>query len=98
MSFALKLVNGVPRMVNLAASIYDETFVTPSTITAGTPITLPNSGTYTGIDLEVYFNGAKMTVIYDYNYVGSGTRTQISMTFDLVAGAEPDLIRFRKEV
>ena len=39
-----------------------------------------------------------MTVIYDYNYVGSGTRTQISMTFDLVAGAEPDLIRFRKEV
>jgi len=30
--------------------------------------------------------------VFDYNYVGSGTRTQITMTFDLVAG---DVIRFR---
>ena len=68
------------------AEIYDETYVPGGTVTAGTSITLPNSGTYTAKDLKVELNGQLMEAVIDYNYVGSAPRTQLQMTFDLVLG------------
>lgn len=73
--------------------IYDEIIVVGSTITTGTNITLPNSQTYTDVELEVYLNGQLLETVTDYNYVGGlPPRTQIAMTFDLMAG---DRLRFR---
>lgn len=74
-------------------TIYDEIIAVGSTITTGTPITLPNSQTYIDTELEVYLNGQLLEDTGDYTYVGSlPPRTQIAMTFDLVAG---DRLRFR---
>jgi len=100
----VQTINGVLRGVDLAADIdiYDEELTvvsgTPGAdeinpITAGNPVTLPNSGTYQGVELEIHLNGQKMEDGMDYAYVGSGTRTQITFTFDLEVG---DLINFRK--
>lgn len=104
----LRLSNGVPRSFDEAASgtIYDEHLTVvesgatgPNEInvadaTTGTPITLPNSGTYEGADLQVYLGGDFIEDSFDYNYVGSGTKTQIAFTFDLLIG---DRVRFRVE-
>lgn len=98
MAKKLALVSGVPRMVDESASpvIYDETYTVPSNITAGTPITLPNSGSYTGEELEIRLNGVRMDSGIDYNFVGGAPpRTQVVFTFDLVGGSYPDLINFR---
>lgn len=106
MAKKLALLNGVPRMVDESAAptIYDQHIdivvsgasgpnqLNQSSATAGTSITLPGGGTYQGAELEVYFNGARIESVIDYNYVGTGTRTQISFTFDLLAS---DRIRFR---
>jgi hypothetical protein len=91
----LRLDNGVPRSFDEAASstIYDQATVVGSTITTGTPVTLPASGTYDSQELEVYLNGQVLDDVVDYNFEGSPPRTQVSFTFDLVAG---DRIRFRK--
>ena len=108
MAKKLALVNGIPRMIDESASptIYDDYIdivtsgasgpnqLNESSVTAGTPITLPNSGTYMGLELEVYFNGTRIEDVLDYNFVGSGTRTQVSFTFDLKA---TDRIRFRTD-
>jgi hypothetical protein len=61
-------------------------------ITSGTPISLPGSQTYTGSELKVFLNGNSLEYVVDFSYVGSGARTQISVTFDLVVG---DRLRFR---
>jgi hypothetical protein len=91
----LKLVNGIPRMQIVSVDdveIYDETILVDTVIETGTPITLLNSGTYNGDELEVRLNGQRLESLIDYNYVGSAPRTQIEMTFDL----EPDdKLRFR---
>ena len=97
--YALKLVNGIPRMQIIAATsgaVYDKTYTVPGGgISAGTPITLPDAGTYEDIDLEVFRGGQFLEPGgIDYNYVGSGTRTQITLTEDL---SEGELIRFRVE-
>jgi len=89
----LKLVNGIPRMVETITSIYDETYTVSGTITTGTAITLPASETYTDVELKVYLNGVFLEPVLDYNYVSSPPRTQIQMTFDLV---DTDLLRFKK--
>jgi hypothetical protein len=93
----LQLVSGIPRMVteSSAVTIYDQTFTVISDITTGTPITLPSAGTYTGEELEVRLNGIRMDSGIDYNFIGSPPRTQISFTFDLVGGSNPDYINFR---
>jgi len=101
----LRLVNGRPKMQDEAAggvTIYDENLEvvsgTPGAgeiegpINTGVAITLPSSQTYSDDELEVYLNNMRLDSVYDYNYVGSGSRTQISMTFDLEVG---DIIRFR---
>jgi len=84
-------------MVDESASpaIYDQTYTVPSLITASTAITLPASGTYSGEELEVRLNGIKQDSGIDYNFVGSGTRTQISFTFDLYGSPSADVINFR---
>lgn len=106
MAKKLALVNGLPRMVEESGTpvIYDDyiDIVASGAVgdnqldevnaTTGTSISLPNSGEYTADELEIYLNGNRMEDIIDYNYVGAGTRTQISFTFDLIAG---DRIRFR---
>lgn len=74
-------------------TIYDQVIVVNTTITTGTNITLPSSQTYSDVELEVYLNGQLMQSVVDYNYVGAlPPRTQIAMTFDLIAG---DRLRFR---
>lgn len=97
----LELVNGIPRMQPEAANpaIYDETIEIVSSgattgqlngpITAGTPVTLPNSRTYVGDELEVYLDGDRLKPVFDYNYNSS---TTVTFTFELKAG---DVIRFR---
>lgn len=104
----LALINGLPRMTAESAAlpdIYDDYLTVVSSgasganeinladAEAGDNITLPNSGSYEGDDLEVYLNGNLLDVVFDYNYVGTGTRTQITLTFD---AAVDDVIRFRK--
>lgn len=102
----LRLVNGIPRMVDESASptIYDDYLlvkisgasgpneINESDAQTGDEIALSNSGTYESAELEVRLNGQRLRPVNDYNYVGSGTRTKISMTFDLIAG---DRIDFR---
>lgn len=92
----LRIINGVPRSFEESSSpaIYDETLNVVSTITTGTPVTLPVSGTYDSAELEVYLNGQRLTVIEDYGYVGTPPRTQVTFTFDLISG---DKIRFRRD-
>lgn len=102
----LRIVNGIPRQVEESGTptIYDDHLVVvesgasgPNEINVadaetGDPITLPNSGTYEANELEVYLNGNRIEDVVDYNWLGSGTRTQVAFTFDLAAG---DRIRFR---
>jgi hypothetical protein len=98
--YALKLVNGVPRMrevSNAGTGIYDDTYVVgPGGLTASTAITLPNGGTYDDSDLEVFIGGQFLEPGgVDYNYVGSGPdRTQISFVENLLEG---ERIHFRTE-
>lgn len=96
MATFLKIVNGYPRLVNESASqpIYDESVLIVTPVTSGVPYTLPNSGNYEGEELEIMLDGQVLDSGADYNFVGAGpTRTQVSFTFNLVAG---DNIRFRK--
>ena len=100
----LRLVNGVPRQFDEAStiSVYDEILTvvadSPSSnevegpITTGSNVTLPNSGEYDSIELEVYLNGTRLNDVMDYNYEGSSPRTEVSFTFDLIVG---DVLRFR---
>jgi hypothetical protein len=86
---------GTPRQYDEASSlpIYDE-YVTIGSggLATGSPLTLPSSKTYTSNELEVFFRGQALETVLDYNYYGSGARTAITFTFDLVQG---DIIRFR---
>ena len=94
MSKVVRVISGIPRYQELGATAYEETYSVASPISAGTDITLPNSGTYTSSELTIYLNGQKMTYLEDYAYVGTPPRTQVEFLFDLVAG---DLVVFRKE-
>jgi hypothetical protein len=100
MATALKLVNGVPRMVEISVTsgaVYDETYTVPGGgVAADSQITLPSGGAYNDIDLEVFINGQFMEPNgVDYSYVGSAPgRTQITI---VNAWPENTLIRFRVE-
>ncbi len=95
MAKKLALVSGVPRMVDESSSptIYDESVTLVSPLNTGTPYTLPNSGSYVGEELEIMLDGQVLDSGADYAFVGSGTKTQVQFTFNLLAG---DNIRFRK--
>ena len=104
MAKKLQLVNGIPRMIDESSTpaIYDETITIVESatgdneldgpISTGIAITLPGSGTYEASELEIYLSGQRIDEIFDYNYIGVGTRTQVSFTFDLEID---DKIRFR---
>lgn len=104
MAKKLALVNGIARMVDESASptIYDESLTVVESgagageingpISAGTNVTLPSSKIYEDDELEIYINGQRIEAVFDYNYIGTIPRTQISLTFDLEVG---DIIRFR---
>lgn len=107
MAKVLRLVGGVPRHVDESATppIYDNALLlvsgTPGAgevqgpISAGTPITLPASATYNSSELMVFLNGQEMESTFDFTYVGTVPRTQISMTFDLVVGDRIDFKVYR---
>jgi hypothetical protein len=88
------IVNGVLRSSNASGlpSIYDQTIAVASTITTGTAVTLPASQTYTSSELTVELNTVVLEPGVDFNYVGTGARTQITLTFDLING---DRLRFQ---
>lgn len=66
-------------------------------VTTGTNVTLPQSGNYTGLELEVYLNGDRLEVTVDYTYVGSGTKTQVQFTQQLEIGDTVDFVKQRSE-
>lgn len=103
----VKFSNGALRMTELPTppAIYDQRLTVVSglplnsneiqgPLSSGSILTLPQSGTYSGLELLVFCNGNKLEAAFDYNYVGSGTRTQIQILFDLVVN---DTIDFRTE-
>ena len=93
-TLASRIVNGYQRLVVVNPAIYDATETIGSTITSGTAHTLPSSGTYQGDELEIYFNGIPLDPTTDYSSVGSGTKTQITFSFDLHSG---DQMRYKTQ-
>ena len=99
MPIALRVVRGKARMAEIpgldTSLIYDESFTVPSGgLVSGDIITLPNSGSYTDKDLEVFFNGQFLEEDVDYEYVGTAPRTQVKV---LRSFNEAEKIRFRSE-
>lgn len=89
----LALINGVPRSGPASGvTIYDQRYAVSGPITAGIPVTLPASQTYSNSELQIYLNGDRLEATYDYNYVGSIPRTQVTFTFALVSN---DAVDFR---
>jgi hypothetical protein len=82
-------------------SIVDDTagaYELQGPIAANTAITLPDSGTYEGAELFVILNGQTLTPGIHYDYVGTGTKTQVDFNFILEGTrANPDVIEFTKE-
>lgn len=95
----LRISNGYarPYSESSAVPIYTQAYVPGLTITAGTAVTLPSSGTYTGKELMIFVNGVKSEYLIDFNYVGSGTKTQVSFTFDLKSSDNIEFIKMRNE-
>jgi hypothetical protein len=62
-------------------------------LTAGTDVTLPNSQTYTGAELQVTLNGLNLEPVGDYTYSGAGAPySKVAFTFALLVS---DVIDFR---
>lgn len=86
MASIAKIVNGVVRMVTTSPQ-YNQTVAVPvGGYASGLTLTLPASGTYLSADLQVLLDGTLLELGQDYNYVGSGTRTQITLLVDLFEG------------
>ena len=86
------LSGGVWRGTTISSlpAIYDQTYSVGSTITTGTPVTLPASGSYNSTDLEISLNGQVLAITTDWT---AASTTTVSFTFDLISG---DLLHFRK--
>ena len=83
-------------LATTTGTVYNETLViSAGGLSTGTPVTLPNGGSYLGEELEVSLNSSPLDIGVDYQYIGSGIKTQIEFTFDLV---ENDEINFKKIV
>ena len=85
MAYFLKIVNGYLRPVSETAytPIYSQSFSPGITTPSGTAITLPNSETYSGKELQIFANGVYQEYLIDWNYYGSGSKTQVTFTYDL---------------
>ncbi len=80
----------------VVGNVYSETLIIGAGgVSTGSPISLPNSGNYLGGELEVKLNDVIMTVGSEYQYIGTGVKTQIAFLFDLI---ESDEIVFSKIV
>jgi len=89
-------INNDGSMLTTSGTVYNETLVVGvGGIATGTALTLPNAGDYLGEELEIKLNAVVMVVGVDYQYIGTGVKTQIEFTFDLV---ENDSIVFTKVV
>jgi len=77
----LTMVNGRWRL-RTSSPFYQKSHQ-PGNITALTPISLPDAMTYEGDELQVYLNGVLQNVLIDYNYVGSGSKSEIAFLFDI---------------
>lgn len=85
MSTKLSLIGGIPRTVPFVSSVYDERSQ-PGNVTAGNPVTLPNSGSYEGAELQIELNGQGLDFGIDWNTSGAGpTYTAVTFTFDIVS-------------
>jgi hypothetical protein len=98
----LQLIGGLPVMTEVVVvgntpleTVLDIIAGTPGNgnelqgpITAGVAMTIPDSITYSDIDLQVFLNGQQADPVKDFNYEGAGSRTQISFTFQLEVGDE----------
>jgi len=95
MAKALRIINGVPRTVDVTMSVeyYDETYLVPDGgLAANALITLPSLGTYKSTDLKVFRNGVLWEVEQQFDYVGeSEDKDQIEILYPLDAG---ERIRF----
>lgn len=89
----LRLSNGVARSFEEAAGTpaYNEVIDVASDISAGTPVTLPNSGTYEDKEILIFVNGKYIQLGEGWNLVGVAPRTQVSFSDDILTG---DLISF----
>lgn len=107
---ALVLTNGIGRTQAITASlpaVYDQRLTVVASgasgsnqingpVTSGTSVTLPASGTYSGLELEIHLNGVRLDSALDYVYVGSGgSKTQVQFTFQLVVGDLIDFVKLR---
>lgn len=109
MGLFLRLSNGFPRSFTEASSvpIYDQRLTVVASgasgsnqvngpVVTGTSVTLPQSGTYSGLELQIYLNGDRLEDVADYTYVGSGgSKTQVQFTFNLVVGDTVDFVTQR---
>ena len=109
MGLFLRLTNGFPRSASESSSttIYDQRLTVVASgatgsnqingpVLSGSNLTLPASGTYTGLELEIYWNGNRLEYLSDYSYVGSGSgKTQININFQLNVGDTVDFVILR---
>lgn len=75
MALVLKLVNGIPIMVDILTGgvSYDEEELLSSTVAANSNYTIPNSKTYSlgGYELQVFVDGIAQRVGTDYDEVST---------------------------
>lgn len=107
----LRISNGIGRSFAESGStpIYDQRVTVVASgagvnqvngpVTAGTPVTLPSSGTYTVVSgvtsLNIYLNNTRTEYVIDWSTSGAGPSfTAVTFTFDLVVG---DYIDIRAE-
>jgi hypothetical protein len=102
---ALVLTNGVAQMTTILPSVYLQTLTVVSgtpgagqinAVTAGNPITLPASGSFTGAELMFNLNNVPQTFGIDFSTYGSpAPYTQFSSTQNINVGDVLTLLMLR---
>lgn len=89
MSRILDFDDGFTSVNEPSSEQYFETVELNSDINAGTPVTLPNSGSFIvgNNQLSIYLNGIFQSIAKDYTEIGTvgNTSDQIQFTFKLLA-------------
>lgn len=96
MAIVLKLVNGLPTMVNTADTAFDESIVYASGLTANTDITIPNSNEFINADASdiiITVNKQLQEVTRDFTVQGSSPYTTIRFIYDLPSDS---VVRFKR--
>lgn len=98
MATILKLVNGLPTMVDTADTAFDDSIYYASGLTSGTNITIPNSNEFINTDASdiiITVNKQLQEVTRDFTVVGSSPYTQIQFSYDLPSDS---VVRFKRIV